>query len=137
MMQKARLMANNTQKPIRVAVDCRPASQTSGTTSCLMTMSSANFTTAGEIDTWTEVSQTRREISNMVTVGLATTNPVPQAVFSPAIDGVYWAVFLPTGRVHASHDPMRLIFRARRYSEVIPRELSLNRYAGRVTVRVQ
>lgn len=139
MMQKARLMANNTQKPIRVAVDCRSASQRNDSTSCLLTMSSANFTTAGELDVtagaWAEVSQTRRGISNVVTVSLATDSPMPQAAFSPVIGNVYWAVFLPTGRVHASHDPMRLIFSATNLNGVAPRELSLNRHTGRVVVR--
>lgn len=141
LMQKARLTANNTQKPMRVVVDCRSASQLSNTSSCLMAMYSPKLNNLGELDPsepWIVVLDSRREVNRKVRVGIPNISgdprPTPAPVYTNIAD-VYWAVFMPTGRVHVSHDPMRLSFSSTE-SRTDAREVSLNKYSGRATVRV-
>lgn len=143
LMQRARLTANNTQKPTRVVLDCREASQITGNSSCLMMMHSANFDSAtGELDSsepWIMAPNSRREVDRRVRVAVSNVpgtpaRPTPSPVYEN-IDGVYWAVFMPTGRVHISHDPMRLRFSGLS-SNVGQREVSLNPFSGRATVRM-
>lgn len=140
LMQRARLAANNTQKPTRVVMDCRAASQTSGRSSCLMFMSSANYDSAGDLDStepWKMVRDSRREVDKKVKVAIPNKPGDPRAVPSPVYENIadlYWAVFMPTGRAHVSHDPMRLRFSAA-HGDIRPREVSLNPYSGRATVR--
>lgn len=141
LMQRARLTANNTQKPTRVVLDCRADSQIIGTSSCLMMMFSANFDNTGELDArdpWRLAPDSRRVVDRRVRVGIPNvsgdTRPTPSPVYEN-IDGVYWAVFLPTGRVFISHDPMRLRFTARNDGIVGQREVSLNPFSGRAMVR--
>lgn len=147
LMQRARLTANNTQKPIRVVLDCRGASQITGNSSCLMAMYTANFDSTGELDSsepWTLVRDSRREVDQRVRVALSNVpgdppRPTPTAVYPEISDSdgryAYWAVFLPTGRVYISHDPMRLRFSGRDGGAGL-REVSLNPYSGRATVRM-
>lgn len=134
MMQNARLMAGNTQKPIRVVLDCREASQTAGDGSvCTMRLYTANFTNAGELDMadpWTELRMMHRLVSNKVAV----THATPAMVAADNPDKVYWAVFLPTGKASTSHNPLRLRFKVASGTG-ITREVGVSRVSGRVTVR--
>lgn len=155
LMQRARLTAANTQKPIRLALDCRNSGQRDiRFSTCTMLLYSANFDSAGHLDVanasrppWTEIAGTRREIQRRVTVSLADNSGgrlAPQPVYTELSDSggyVYWMVFLPTGRlidstgqILASHSPMRLVFKSRS-GGVRPRELSLNFFTGRVSLR--
>lgn len=135
MMQNARLMASNTQKPIRVVLDCRAASQTAGEGSvCTMRLYTANFTNTGELDMadpWTELRIMHRLVSDKVAV----THALPATVEADNPDRVYWAVFLPTGRASTSHNPLRLHFKTASGTGGITREVGVSRFSGRVTVR--
>lgn len=132
MMQNGRLMAYNTHKPVRLVVDCRPTRQRSASSTCTMRLYSANFNSDGELDlggpngAWSEIPQTMREVSNKVTVTRLEdpTNP----------NDLYWAVFLPTGKVKASHDPLRLKV-AGVGVDVGERLVSLSLVTGRTTTK--
>lgn len=134
MLQRGRLLANNSQKPTRVVVDCRAARQITDKSVCTIRLYVANFNKSGELAVtggtqgpWSEVAESRREISRMVAVA----SPSPAvAANSPA--NVYWAVFLPTGRARTSHDPMRLVFSPTR-GRAAPIAVSLSQYSGRTT----
>lgn len=138
LMQKARLTAHNTQKPIRMVVDCRTAKQPNKQTSCTMLLYSANFDDTGKLNLtvppgpWTELPNSRRFVPSKVLIGLPT--PAPTAVDASLAD-VYWAVFMPTGKVQASHNPMRLLIKPEMASINTSVEVSLSQQSGRVTVR--
>lgn len=138
LMQKARLTAHNSQKPIRMVVDCRDSRQPDGQTRCTMLLYSANFDNTGQLNLvvppgpWSEIPQSRRHVSEKVLIGLPT--PSPTVVPGNPAD-LYWAVFMPTGRVQTSHNPMRLLLRANVNSITSAVEVSLSQESGRVTVR--
>lgn len=138
LMQKARLTAHNTQKPIRMVVDCRPAKQPNPQISCTMLLYSANFDNTGKLNLtvppgpWTEVPNSRRHVPGKVLIGLPT--PTPTAVDASLTD-VYWAVFMPTGKVQTSHNPMRLLITPKNNSFDGKVGVSLSQQSGRVTVR--
>lgn len=138
LMQKARLTAHNTQKPIRMVVDCRGTKQPNPQTRCTMLLYSANFDNTGKLNLtvppgpWTEVPESRRYVHNKVLIGLPT--PAPTAVDAGLVD-VYWAVFMPTGKVQASHNPMRLLIKPANAGLDTYVEVSLSQQSGRVTVR--
>jgi prepilin-type N-terminal cleavage/methylation domain-containing protein len=126
MAQQARLTASNTQKPARLVLDCsgRPASP------CLASLYSAVFNVAGELDAWTEFAGHRREMPRTVNIApVAGATAVPD---SPAL--IYWAVFMPSGRLWSSHDPMRLDFTST-VSGVADYQISLSNVTGRVKLR--
>lgn len=137
MLQKGRLLANNSQKPARVVVDCRAARQITDKSVCTIRLYVANFDKDGELAIaggtsvpWSEVPESRREISRMVKVA-PPTSPAPTVVTNnPA--NVYWAVFLPTGRARTSHDPMRLVFSPTK-GQAASIMVSLSQYSGRTT----
>lgn len=138
LIQKARLTAHNTQKPIRMVVDCRPANQPNPQTSCTMLLYSANFDDTGKLNLtvppgpWTELPNSRRYVPNKVLIGLPT--PAPTAVDASLVD-VYWAVFMPTGKVQTSHNPMRLLLEPEVTALAPSLEVSVSQQSGRVTVR--
>ena len=133
LMQQARLLAENTQKPARLSLDCRPAG-----TPCRVRLDTAVFKPDGTLDSWASVSGSGREMGRTVRVTADESNP-PGGIFSKVSDnpaGLFWAVFLPTGQVRASHDPLRLVFSAAG-SGVRRWELALNKASGRATLRGQ
>jgi hypothetical protein len=115
-------MADNSQKPARLSLDCRGGEQ------CLARLHTAVFLPAGTLDHWAEVPGTRRELGRTIRIA-GGGPPVPG---NPA--GLFWAVFFPKGEMRGSHDPWRLIFsstRARGRSW----ELAVSGASGRVTLR--
>ncbi|MDR1921430.1 MAG: prepilin-type N-terminal cleavage/methylation domain-containing protein [Candidatus Adiutrix sp.] len=105
LMQQARLRAGNSQKPARAVIDCR-AHLADRLSPCEARLYAATFNENGELNGWLEISGTRRDFDPSVSVSAAAgavalgTNP----------NGLFWAVFLPSGRVTGSHDVMRLVF---------------------------
>ena len=130
LMQQARIMADNTQKPARLVIDCRTPA---GNPVCRLQLHTAVFNPDGTLDRWLEVPATQRELGRTVRVVAAADNPVPAAV-SGNPGSLFWAVFMPTGQMRASHDPMRLVFTSTN-PRVIPWELAINRASGRPTLR--
>lgn len=111
LMQEARLYAYNSQKPVRLVLDCQ-------TSPCLAHFASAVYDKNGKLDEahvnsrgirspWEEVTGSRREMASTVNVAPATGSA---GVYSGSPDKVYWAVIFPAGRAKASHHPMRLAF---------------------------
>jgi prepilin-type N-terminal cleavage/methylation domain-containing protein len=127
LLQQARLMADNTQKPARLALDCRASS--GGPGPCEARLHSAVFKPDGTLDKWVEVPFTKRELGRTVRVAAGASTPVTG---SPA--NVFWAVYMPDGEVRASHEPWRLIFSSTS-SRVTPWELVVNKASGRPTLR--
>ena len=131
LMQQARLLAENTQKPARLALDCRPAGRP-----CRARLYTAVFNTdAGRtLKEWAEVPETSREMGAKVRVTAETAAPVQVAADNPA--NLFWVVFMPSGKLRTSHDPLKLIF-----STTSPGsgsrswELAVNRASGRATLK--
>jgi len=126
LLQQARIMAENTQKPTRLALDCRPSS---GAPPCEARLYSAAFKPNGTLDKWVEAPFAKRELGRTVRVAAGASTPVTG---SPA--NVFWAVYMPDGEVRASHEPWRLIFSSTN-SRVTPWELVVNKASGRPTLR--
>jgi prepilin-type N-terminal cleavage/methylation domain-containing protein len=109
MMQAARLHANNSQKPVRLVVNCK-------TSPCVAEYSTGVYNTAGQLDPaytnsrgvqapWEEVTGSRRTLPPRIRIAPAEASPTIEPG-SPA--NVYWAVFQPSGKAATSHNPMRL-----------------------------
>ncbi|MDR2725800.1 MAG: prepilin-type N-terminal cleavage/methylation domain-containing protein [Candidatus Adiutrix sp.] len=135
LLQQARAMAGNIQKPSRLSLDCR---QTTGGTvaagPCLAQMHTAVFNTDGNFREWVEVPFSRRDLGRTVRVA-----PGAGAVVIPVPGGghpsnLFWAVFMPNGQMRASHEPWRLVFSSTN-SRVAPWELVVNKDSGRPTLR--
>ena len=113
LMQQARLLAENTQKPARVVLDCRAPA---GAPRCEARLYSAVFNPDATLNRWAQVPGAARTLAPRVTAapraGSVRTGFTPGAPANP--DGLFWAVFMPSGRLRqpagASHDPFRLVF---------------------------
>jgi len=126
-MQQARLKAANSQKPVRVVVNCSGHVDRDDPP-CTLRLDIAVFKADGSFDSWEFVNGSFRELSSAVSVSAVSG--------STAVSGnpnrIFWAVFFPSSTVSASHDPFAVQVR----SDVEPaalRELTLNRLTGRVT----
>ena len=123
LLQQARLLADNSQKPARLSLDCRPSGR------CQARLDTALFLPDGSLRNWAEVPGTKREFGH--TVRLAA--DAGSAPVSGSPSDLYWAVFMPTGQMRASHDPLRLIFSST--TRGIPWELTVNSASGRATLK--
>lgn len=92
----ARMTASNTQKPSRAVVDCQTAADP-----CRLSIFTAVFDTDGELTGWRELPASVRELNRNVEV------KGDNKAVSGSPDKLFWAVFMPSGRVRASHDPLQ------------------------------
>jgi len=131
LMQQARLMAGNTQKPARLTLDCRTPTASS---LCEARLETAVFKHDGTFKEWVPAGgETRRALARKVDVAAAAA-PDSAMVKGDPEARVFWAVFLPSGRAHASHEPFRLVF-SRPGAGGRTWELAVNRESGRATLR--
>jgi prepilin-type N-terminal cleavage/methylation domain-containing protein len=111
LLQQARLKAAHANRPARVAIDCQ--NHTAGEAKsppCQATLYTANFGTSGALrpspDTWSKVAGAACDLPRSVDVAAATG--------STAVSGnparLFWAVYLPDGRLLTSHQPWVLVF---------------------------
>jgi prepilin-type N-terminal cleavage/methylation domain-containing protein len=137
LMQRARLLAENTQKPARVSLDCR-ASNALSIPPCLARLHQAVFKPDGSLDgeNWAEIGDARRAMAREMEV---TATGGAEATGNPA--GLFWAVFLPDGRVTdsagralASHNPFSLTF-SRSGAATSGWELTLNLESGNASLK--
>lgn len=129
MLYMARLSAATTQRPARAVVNCLNSDDKD--LSCRLSIDNAVFNAAGTLTGWTEAAGTARWLGREVRVSV-TTGSKPFAPKQPA--NVYWAVFLPSGKVAAaSHDPLDLVLRAT--GAASSRTVSLARTNGNVTIK--
>jgi len=156
MMERARQLAANFQKPVRAAVDCRErnaSSSTDPTKPCVIRLYVAMFDQAddGRLSGWqlidsygeTQAAENAPKIDSYPRLlgDLVNIEPDPSAALAalPASgqaadhDWLYWAVFFPNGRVQASHSPMLLNYKAKGGSGHW--RLGLNSATGQVTAR--
>jgi prepilin-type N-terminal cleavage/methylation domain-containing protein len=126
-MRQARLKAADSQKPSRVVLDCRDHSLNRAKP-CQARLDIAVFDKTGQLDRWVEVDGSRLELA--VTVGVLAAAGSTAVAKNP--DHVFWAVFLPSSQVLASHDPFNLVFS----SDKLPStwRLSVNKHSGRATL---
>lgn len=118
----ARMTASNTQKPARAVVDCRTT-----TDPCRASIYTAVFNKDGELTKWTEMPNSIRILGDRITVNSAGT-----AVSSnPA--NLYWAVFMPSGKMKGSHDPMELVLNSNNQANQ-PWTISVSKSTGHVGV---
>jgi len=127
LIQRARLLAENTQKPVRVALDCRETAASSP--QCVARLYSAVFKPDGALDSWAEVDMASRALAPRVRLAADLTSTAVAG--NP--DDLFWAVFLPSGQMRGSHDPLRLVFSR----PGVPRtwELAVSQGSGRATLR--
>lgn len=130
-LQSARLQANNVQKPVRVAIDCRDhASSSSPAKPCTVKTYVATFKNTGILDSWRELPMTGRQISGVIDIESGSDS-------SPVKDNdanLFWAVFLPTGRVLASHQPFHLVFSSRNVRSDTHWEVAVSDISGRAAL---
>lgn len=152
LMQQARLLSKNAQKPIRVVVDCRKReADLSKKLPCVADFYMAEFDVdkKGELLGWSKINATGikppvpenmhlRQIGRSVSIFPANGTSIKAG--SP--NHVYWAVFFPSGRMVSSHEPLRMMFTSNRNDigkddnlTKMTWELFLNETAGRVTVK--
>ena len=125
----ARRTAAATQKPARALIDCRSKVSPGDpiqTDPCELKLYSAVFNQRGELVNWDRKRDVTRVLADRVTIAATDTQPAPG---SP--DNVYWVVFLPSGAVKTSHEPMTLTITAKG----APRawELTLDPATGQIT----
>lgn len=107
LMSLGRTTAFNTKKPIRAVVNCRLADEP-----CRLSLFAAVFDDSGALDSWEEIGNSIRAFADGVEVSAQTPNTMVNN--NPA--NVYWAVFLPTGKVIASHSPFTLVLDTNGYN---------------------
>jgi Tfp pilus assembly protein FimT len=130
LMQQARLMAENSQKPVRVSIDCRAPA-----TVCRARLHIAVFNSDGTLDgdSWAEINDARRDLAREVGLAAAANAPASvQIANNPA--NLYWAVFMPSGRARSSHEPFRVVF-SRPGAAGRTWELAVNRESGRASLQ--
>lgn len=120
LLHRGRMTAFNTKKPTRVAIDCR-------TSPCELRLYTAVFDNNGTLDSWAELNYSRRQFADSINV--TAQNPVTS---TPA--NVYWAVFMPSGKVLSSHEPFNLVLNTEGGFSSGPWEISLNSSNGHVSV---
>lgn len=126
-MYLARMNAVNTQKPIRASVDCRPRSVNEP---CRLQMYSAVFNSSGELIEWKEMPGGIRLLGSNISVNMNASS-VPYSGYNT--DNLYWAIFMPTGKVISSQQPFNVALKADGVS-FDPYEIALNRNTGHVTL---
>ena len=128
LMQQGRLLAENTQKPARVALDCRlPAASPL----CQARLYSAAFNPDGTLNSWVEMAESGRTLAQRV---IAEGDPGSDMV-SGNPPGLFWAVFLPSGQMRGSHDPFRLLLSRPGAASGRAWELAVSQGSGRATLK--
>lgn len=125
MAQQARMTASNTQKASRLVLDCSDGEGQP----CLAELYGAIYNMNGELTGWAELPNHRRVIDRSVIIAPAG----GATVVDDNPTGIYWAVFLPSGRLRSSHDPMRLNFTSKT-TGVSGYQVSLSNITSRVRV---
>ncbi len=134
-MQQARLKAANTQKPMRVVVNC--AKHVATGEPCVLLLQSAIYD-LGQVSGWTDIAGTRHEVHPKVDV-----LPIEDPGAPGAHDGdakladVYWTIFMPSSRVFSDPRPSNLFFGATEFKTNTPWRgwiLSVNSASGRTTL---
>lgn len=100
LMNLGRVTAYNTKKPARAVINCRLSNEP-----CRLSLYTAVFDVNGALDSWAEIGNSIRALTNNIEVSAQT----PNTMISGNPANVYWAVFLPTGEVIASHRPFTMI----------------------------
>lgn len=132
-LQSARLQANNLQKPVRVVFDCRNHDPSDTPPDpCTVRTYIAVFENTGKINSWIEAPSTRRDINGSIDIESGSGGPTAGSHAK-----LFWAVFLPSGRVLASHSPFHLVFGSRNVSSDTNWELSLSNISGRASLSKQ
>ena len=149
LMQQARLLAANTQKPIRAVIDCRPRENAppGKVVPCMAVLYMAQFdpNNNGELMKWVKVNgdgvvigapydadAVNRYMGSSVNIDVSTSGGAPvRPAGSP--NHLFWAVFFPSGRLAVSHSPMRLEFTSKTIENTW--EVFLSETAGRTTLR--
>lgn len=146
-MEQARLMAANYQKPVRVAIDCRDrgagGAAVTSRQPCIATYYVAVFDQAreGAFTGWRKVNSDGNRIvspnpasgSRLMGEYVNIQPAMEAASVSDTPDGLFWAVFFPGGNLLSSHVPMALTYTAQGVGGNW--RLSLNRTSGQVTVQ--
>ncbi|MDR1109711.1 MAG: prepilin-type N-terminal cleavage/methylation domain-containing protein [Deltaproteobacteria bacterium] len=103
LLQKARLLAATSQKPVRVVLDCAKAVNDA----CLVNTQIASYTGA-EVTDWRSVPNGDHELHPDV---MAAKTPTPSTYDgSASYAGKYWTIFMPDSRVYSDPRPFALFF---------------------------
>jgi prepilin-type N-terminal cleavage/methylation domain-containing protein len=129
LLQKARLLAATSQKPVRVVLNCSKAVDDT----CAVITQVASFTGATVTD-WTSVQNGRRVFHRSV---MAVKLPKPTTSDgSVTYPGIYWAIFMPDSRVFSDPRPFDLFFlndTADLSKSPLGWQISLSNDAGRIS----
>ncbi len=130
-MREARLMAANTHKPTRVVVDCANSPCVLRSYVALFEDDPANPGELGRFSRWagTPSDGAERRLAASVNVGSTSGLNPGLGTTENAGDNIFWAVFLPEGRMIGSHVPFRLTLVSAKNSR--RRVLEVNGATGR------
>jgi prepilin-type N-terminal cleavage/methylation domain-containing protein len=103
LLQKARLLAATSQKPVRVVLNCSKAVNDA----CLVSTQIASYTGA-EVTDWLSVPNGDHEFHPNV-MAAKTQNPSTYDG-SASYAAIYWTIFMPDSRVYSDPRPFALFF---------------------------
>ena len=136
LMRQARLKAANSHKPVRVVVDCSQGNACVTRSYIAEFAAPANVNQLGDSFTgWVDMSAggDPYNLARTVTVSTASQgNTWEGKDLSGAGAGIFWAVFLPSSRMIASHKPFVLTFGSNRVAAT--RTLRVDGVTGRTSV---
>lgn len=134
-MQQARLKAANTQRPVRVVLDCSRNDEP-----CTFITQTAIYH-LGAVTGWDQVGSTRHEMHRRVEVELvyAAEDDEGNTIGDGGTtrEGLYWAIFMPSSRVFSTPRPFTLYFMAEEFATREYRPgwlLSVHASSGRTTI---
>jgi type II secretory pathway pseudopilin PulG len=120
-MRQARLTAANTQKPVRVTLFC-PAARAAGAPPCRLFMQTASydFSVPGGLVNWRPEQPPGHEMARQVFPERARVSGSNTPLYTYTDDGggtgtpsgMFWAIFMPNGRVFSNPRPFALNFHA-------------------------
>ena len=125
-LQKARLRAATSQKPIRVVLNCSASP-------CWIELQTANYVNSA-VTGWTAVLNERHTFNSTTTVGNSSTDYAFDGS-SAAPSGVRYAIFMPDSRVYSDPNPFDVFLYLSSASGTNPKNgwrISLSSDSGRV-----
>jgi prepilin-type N-terminal cleavage/methylation domain-containing protein len=127
--RQARLKAASSQKPVRVVLECPP----DRAAPCRLTMEAAVYS-LGQVTDWVRVPNGGREMARQISARPAAAPPY-KGDSDRAREGVFWAIFMPNGRIFSFPSPFDLVFNADDLRGNWPNwRLTVDRGSGRAAV---